>query len=65
MTDNGIYDRIVARDACRRIRNAPAGQQEATLNSECFAIGTLAGANGIPADIALSWLLTAAHDVPD
>jgi hypothetical protein len=59
------YAAAALADACRRIRNAPAGQQEATLNSECFAIGTLAGANGIPADIALSWLLTAAHDMPD
>jgi bifunctional DNA primase/polymerase-like protein len=49
--------------ACWRIRNAPAGQQEATLNSQCFWIGTLAGADGIPADIALSWLLKAAHDM--
>jgi hypothetical protein len=59
------YAAAALADACRRIRNAPAGQQETTLNSECFAIGTLAGANGIPADIALSWLLTAAHDMPD
>jgi hypothetical protein len=42
-------------NACWRIRDAPAGQQEATLNSECFGIGTLAGADGIPGDIALSW----------
>ena len=59
------YAAAALADACRRIRNAPAGQQEATLNSECFRIGTLAGADGIPADIALSWLLKAAHDMPD
>src|SRR5262249_18534180 len=38
------YAAAALADACRRIRNAPAGQQEATLNSECFRIGTLAGA---------------------
>jgi hypothetical protein len=33
------------------------------LPSQCFWIGTLAGADGILADIALSWLLKAAHDM--
>jgi hypothetical protein len=59
------YAAAALADACRRIRNAPAGEQETTLNSECFAIGTLAGADGIPADIALSWLLKAANDMCD
>jgi hypothetical protein len=40
-------------------------RRDQTLNSECFAIGTLASANSIPGDIALSWLLTATHDMPD
>jgi hypothetical protein len=59
------YAAAALADACRRIRSAPAGQQETTLNTECFSIGTLAGAGGIPADIALNWLLKAAHDMPD
>jgi hypothetical protein len=59
------YAAAALANACQRIRNAPAGQQEMTLNSECFSIGTLAGADGIPADIALNWLLKAAHDMPD
>jgi hypothetical protein len=36
--------------ACRRIIEATSGQQEITLNAECFAIGTLVGARVIPAD---------------
>jgi hypothetical protein len=49
--------------ACRRIIAAPAGEQEATLNGEAFAIGTLAGAGGIPADFARRTLLWAAGQV--
>jgi putative DNA primase/helicase len=51
--------------ACRRIIDAPAGEQEATLNSECFAIGTLAGAGGIPPDFARRALIWAANRIPD
>jgi hypothetical protein len=49
----------IARDYRRRIVDASAGEQEATINGECFAIGTLAGANGIPTAFArrtLRWL---------
>jgi hypothetical protein len=43
---------------------APNGAQEATLNSEAFAIGTLAGAGAIPARFARDVLLWAARQVP-
>jgi hypothetical protein len=51
--------------ACRRIITAPSGQQEATLNAECFTIGTLAGAGGIPSDFARRALMWAARQIPD
>jgi hypothetical protein len=51
--------------ACRRIVAAQRGEQEATLNGEAFAIGTLAGAGGIPADFARRALLWAAHQLRD
>jgi hypothetical protein len=38
--------------ACRCIATAPSGEQEMTLNSEAFCIGTLAGSGAIPADFA-------------
>ena len=51
--------------ACERIMRAPDGTQEVTLNSEAFAIGTLAGAGGIPEGYALRALLWAAEQMPD
>ncbi len=51
--------------ACRRIIDAPAGEQELTVNFECFAIGTLAGAGRIPADFARRVLIWAARRMPD
>ena len=51
--------------ACNAIMRAPAGQQEQTLNSECFSIGTLAGARGIPEGLALKVLLYAANGMSD
>jgi Bifunctional DNA primase/polymerase, N-terminal len=51
--------------ACRRIIGAPAGEQEITLNSEAYAIGTLAGAAVIPADFARRALIWAARQIPD
>jgi hypothetical protein len=51
--------------ACRRIIAAPAGEQEATLHAECFSIGTLAGAGGIPSDFSRRRLLWAAHNMPN
>jgi hypothetical protein len=51
--------------ACRRIIAAPRGQQEITLHAECFSIGTLAGAGGIPVNFAHRTLLWAARQIPD
>jgi len=51
--------------ACNAILRAPPGQQEPTLNVECFSIGTLAGAGGVPKELALRALLHTAHRMPD
>jgi len=58
------YAEAALDSACRRIVDAPAGEQEATINGECFAIGTLAGANVIPAAFARRTLAWAAARVP-
>lgn len=50
--------------ACRAIIAAAAGSQERTVNSEAFAIGTLAGAGGIPAGPAREALRWAALKMP-
>lgn len=55
------YSEAALDGACNIIISAPAGRQEATLNSECFSIGTLAGAGAIPADFARRALLWAAN----
>jgi len=44
---------------------APESEQEAASNGESFAIGTLAGAGGIPVDYARRTLLWAARQVRD
>lgn len=59
------YGAVSIESACTAIAKAPAGEQEATLNAECFSIGTLAGAGAVPADVALNALLRAAHAMPD
>jgi hypothetical protein len=51
--------------ACRRIKAARAVEQEATLNGEAFAIGTLAGAGAVPADFARRALVRTAQQIPD
>jgi putative DNA primase/helicase len=51
--------------ACRKIISAPAGVQEITLHGECFSMGTLAGAGGIPIDFAVRTLLWAARQIPN
>jgi hypothetical protein len=59
------YGEAAITAACDAIVGAGPGQQERTLNAECFSIGTLAGAGAIPADIALGALLRAANTMPD
>jgi Bifunctional DNA primase/polymerase, N-terminal len=49
--------------AVRRIIGARNGEQEASLNGEAFAIGTLAGAGGIPPDFARRVLMWAADQL--
>lgn len=57
---DGALDR-----ACRTIIAAPYGEQETTLHTECFAIGTLAGAGGVPVEIARRALHNAARKLRD
>jgi hypothetical protein len=59
------YGEAAINNACEAIVRAGAGQQEMTLNTEAFSIGTLAAAGGVPADIALRALLRAAGSMPD
>jgi hypothetical protein len=59
------YAEAALDQAARAIINAPGGEQEATLNAECFSIGTLAGAGGIPADFAKKVLVWAARQMRD
>jgi hypothetical protein len=64
---NGLdnYGEAAIEAACNAIARAGPGEQERTLNAECFSIGRLAGAGAIPADIALRALLRAANAMPD
>jgi hypothetical protein len=57
------YAEAALDSACRRIIAAAAGQQEVTLNAECFSIGTLAGAGGIPQGFARDTLRWAARQL--
>jgi hypothetical protein len=59
------YGEAAINAACNAISRAPEGQQEQTLNAECFSIGTLAGARAIPESIALRALRRAAATMPD
>jgi hypothetical protein len=58
------YAEAAINAACDAIFGAGPGQQERTLNAECFSIGTLAGAGGVPTDIALRALLRAGNAMP-
>jgi hypothetical protein len=49
--------------AAKRIREAPAGAQEATINGESFSIGSLVAAGAGSAHVARSVLLGAASSV--
>jgi Bifunctional DNA primase/polymerase, N-terminal len=58
------YGEAAINSACDAIARAPAGEQERTLYAECFSIGTLAGADVVPVDLALSALLRAGAAMP-
>jgi Bifunctional DNA primase/polymerase, N-terminal len=59
------YGEAAIESACHAIMHAGTGQQERTLNAESFSIGTLAGAQAVPADLALRALLRVAGAMPD
>ena len=58
------YGRAALWSAAERILTAPNGEQETTLNGECYSIGQLAGRGDVPPDVALQVLLTAAGGMP-
>jgi hypothetical protein len=58
------YGEAAVNGACEAIYRAPRGEQEKTLNDQCFAIGTLVGANAVPREVALRALLKAGHAMP-
>jgi hypothetical protein len=57
------YGEAALRSAAEKILRAPNGEQEATLNGEAFSIGRLAGAGGVPAELALEILIMAANGI--
>jgi hypothetical protein len=59
------YGEAAITAACDAIVRAGPGEQERTVNAECFSIGTLAGAGAVPANIALTALLRAGNAMPD
>jgi putative DNA primase/helicase len=59
------YARAALDSACRNIVNAGNGEQEETINGECFAVGSLAGGGAIPEGFALGTLLWATSRIRD
>jgi hypothetical protein len=59
------YAEAALRRACGAIVGATAGEQEATLHKESFAIGTLAASGAVPPGFAKSELLFAASQLRD
>jgi Bifunctional DNA primase/polymerase, N-terminal len=51
--------------ATSSILEAPAGEQETTLNGEAYGIGRLAAAGRVPRELALEVLLIAARAIPN
>jgi hypothetical protein len=58
------YCEAAIRKAYARIVEAPAGQQETTLNKEAFGLASLVGAWGMPPALALDVLHKAAQKMP-
>ena len=58
------YAEAALDSAAKHIMSAPLGEQEVTLNRECFAIGQLAGGGVIAPSTALDGLLWAGRRVP-
>jgi hypothetical protein len=59
------YGEAALDSACRNIATASAGSQEETLHRECFSIGTLAAAGGVPEHFAIKCLRYAAQKMRD
>jgi hypothetical protein len=64
-TELSPYGEAALRGAVNNILAAPSGAQQSTLNAECYSIGTLAGAGGVPVDVALDVLGIAANHLVD
>ena len=58
------YGEVALDSAVTAIIAAPLGQQETTLNKECFAIGSLVAGGSIPAALATEALKWAASRMP-
>jgi Bifunctional DNA primase/polymerase, N-terminal len=58
------YGEAALDSAVENVMHAPQGQQEQTLNGEAFALGTLAGAGGIPPALAIEALIWAGCKMP-
>lgn len=58
------YGAVALASACAAITCAPCGDQESTLNRECFSVGQLVGAGVIDQPSAISRLLSAASAMP-
>jgi hypothetical protein len=59
------YGAAALRSAAEAILAAPRGRQESTLNREAYGIGRCAGSGGVPVELALRVLLTAAEGMPN
>jgi hypothetical protein len=58
------YGEAAIRSACDNILDAPDGQQQATINTESFGLGRLAGCGDAPRQLALDALIRAARGIP-
>jgi len=58
------YARAALERACTAIAEAPNGEQEATLNRECYSIGGLVGAGELDKEKAIAALVAAADLMP-
>lgn len=58
------YGEAALDNAVKRIINAPAGEQEVTLNAETYSIARIVGGGAIPPHLALEALTWAASQMP-
>ena len=55
------YSRAALQRACEAIEAAPVGEQDQTLNRQCYGIGRLIGAGLMPRQLALDFLVYSAR----